>query len=102
MSDDDNRMEVVDIYSMDEQVPSYVAYQQQVFESSTCGSDSFVSSYSMNMELVHDNGTSYTGYLKDVRVVFGVEAAASAQCTTPIESGISYSVLYYCFFCMIF
>lgn len=79
---------------MDEAVPTYVSFQKQVFNSTACESDSFISSYSLNMELVHTSGTSYIGSLKDVGVVFGDDTAALAQCTTTIEPGVSYSILY--------
>ena len=52
VSDDDNMLIILDVYSMDEEVPTYVSLTKQVFNTTTCESESFISSYSMNMELV--------------------------------------------------
>ena len=93
VSDDDNMLIILDVYSMDEEVPTYVSLTKQVFNTTTCESESFISSYSMNMELVAVNDTNYIGSLKDIRIVFGVEVASMAQCTTTIEPGVSYSIL---------
>ena len=93
VSDDDNMLIILDVYSMDEEVPTYVSLTKQVFNTTTCESESFISSYSMNMELVAVNDTNYIGSLKDIRIVFGVEAASMVQCTTTIEPGVSYSIL---------
>ena len=94
VSEDDNVINTLDIYSMDQEVPTYVSLTQQLFNTTTCESESFISSVSMNMELVSANDTNYISSLKDVRLVFGAEAASSAQCTTTIEPGVSYSILY--------